>query len=822
MKMLGQLYRDFKQRKTTHFQNAKGESVLSMSGQVIILAARGSDQAVRREFHWCYPPLVLPDGGTESLAAGLSRMPVRVSVEDDWLTLSRYADSVIGLSCQDRASANVCFSGQVRSLVASTLPAGCLYEEEWCGLHNVNNMKVSSSDLCRMTAKYYSLAALMKAGPYVSAAACRIAAFVEDRLVRHPGATPSAATVALNRRLCDAIYDLESPHHLRKTKGGDVAKSTLLRDIEELLTLDCSPWSSTELVCYCWDSEQRRPKHSCLAECRDAFVAMYLCFYLGRGWPLPSVTKFTNMGITSKKVQFAYAHHNILSVLVEPYEYVGDPAPALLSAGSSASEFQVVHRVRKDVVHTWAIKEPDTRWKSAILSVITNLIDKLLYDAFGGQGEATSTHESLHRVAETQDGLCKLLAAWCDDASPLWLVLDAVTWQKRSQATDSVRAFARRNILLYASSMVRRFQLPLLHNEKPLHDISCERCSPSDAQRAQAWARMASLADCCKTFFMRRLISLYDTVEKQASTSARLTLQMRNDLHLRSTKVSESNHAHGQKLIGKSLKPLALSTFARKVFLARFRAAHANLGGLNKWYELSDDQLQARARHLPQEGALLALCALDVAVGDIQLRLADGVDLAPVALPALPAPKSELKKQRGLNPVLYKNNQKLKHAKTLGLEITSELRSKILAEVQQEYQGDPQQRQEMLNEYWQWLNEEETTEIGVVDVPLKSTYFGWGSVCLPIPMGAVQAFVQKEGVHSRKMVSSADVDDQFRVSHEECHTFVWRDAVGRGQACGATAASDCRPESLSTYTCLPPNHYHTTQVSASHWCRSFV
>ena len=103
-------------------------------------------------------------------------------------------------------------------------------------------MKVGSKDLCTLTGKYYSLSSLMKAASYNAGAVNRLFDFVEQNLVRHVGMRPPADSKAKNRAIVDAIYDLEAPHHIRTSKAGHQQQSELLRDLLELIDLDCGSW----------------------------------------------------------------------------------------------------------------------------------------------------------------------------------------------------------------------------------------------------------------------------------------------------------------------------------------------------------------------------------------------------------------------------------------------------------------------------------------------------------------------------------------------------------------------------------------------------
>jgi hypothetical protein len=195
IKELDEMYKEQKRRsRSSHFQHSMCDSILTVSGKVLLMALKGG-AVHRREFHWSLPPLAMPDGTTASIAAALSRMPIRIDSADDLQALAQHADAVIGMGCMDKASPNVSYSSHVRGVV-DELPSNILYDDEWCDLHNCNNMKVASKDLCAMTAKYYTMATVMKSNSYAAGAIARLDAYVSDKLVRHCGLRPDTAVVA--------------------------------------------------------------------------------------------------------------------------------------------------------------------------------------------------------------------------------------------------------------------------------------------------------------------------------------------------------------------------------------------------------------------------------------------------------------------------------------------------------------------------------------------------------------------------------------------------------------------------------------------------
>ncbi len=798
MKQLAEMHLSVKAMRCSHFQNTVTESLLSVSGSIIVGAGLPTDEATFRYFHWSLPPLVLPDGTTAALAAALRRMPVRVDVKDDWQSLAQYSSAVLGMSCMDRAAPNIAFAARVRQTVTDLENPVVMNDEEWCELHNCNNLKVGNPDLCKMASKHYSLSSLMKAGSYATGAMRRLHDYVKDKLVRLPGTKPAESTVAANTSIINALYDLAAPHHTRVSKTGEVLYSQLYRDLQELLTTDTGCWRSTRIVCHCYDPVTGKYLHPHVEACRDAFVMCYYKFYLGSAWPLPSVTKFTNLSIVSKKVQLAYAHHNLLVLLVEPYEYAGAPAPSLLCNGSGLSDYQIVYRCRKHDVYNWAVAS-ETRWHSAITSTLCEVLDRVTYCAFGIGGKVPSVHTMLTTVADVQQRFLDLLDGWADGDCKLWVVLDAVTGQPRSESPPAIRNFMRRGLLRYSSSALRRYEHPLAHNELPIHAVFCDECSPSPQAKQKAWDKLNSGSPCCRSFFARCFRQRFGAPEAQDSLAAKMTLRMRAALRKVTTKTSESNHAHGQKALGKSSKPMSLAAFARTVYLARIRTAHVSGGGDPKWYQLADKEIARQSAALPRENDLLSLedtPLLGEGIGAEQVAVA--VQLGRVANShALEQPK----KSAHLNPVLVAYNARQASAKLLGTPVDAKFKRDTLTELKGAYRNDPDARQRMRDDYAEYLREAQAVKLNeggdVGAKPLASTFWGWGTKVLPVPVAAVQAEVRDRGLEKSSAVWGDAAAEGFRVREDEVSNVHHVAANVTGAACGATYFNECRSENLT-------------------------
>lgn len=252
-----------------------------------------------------------------------------------------------------------------------------------------------------------------------------------------------------------------------------------------------------------------------------------------------------------------------------------------------------------------------------LLAQVCGELDTVLYAFFKASGDRVPMHETFMVVSSAQNRLLVLLDRWSDDASDSWPLVDAVAG-RRSEAPEDIRQLVRRTVLLYAASMLRRYELPLLYQEKPLHDAVCDLCSPSQGEKDVAFTRLCQTPYCCKSFFARRLCNLAAQGQEQPLVQA--VLKVRHMLQLTSTKVSEASHAQGQKTVQRSQKPLGLAAFARRVFLARVRTSHTAAGGNSKWAKLSNAELVRRSQAVAARQAALAggpAASLGMALGDV-------------------------------------------------------------------------------------------------------------------------------------------------------------------------------------------------------------
>jgi len=253
---------------------------------------------------------------------------------------------VIFKSMGDQAPGNLLAAEQFRSRV-HPLPTKVNYDAEWCSLHGQNGAKVQAPAVVRMTGKLFTLASLFRTSAYNHPAMRRLIAWLQQFARRIPSARPDPERMRRNREIFDAVYELDSEDHYRTLASGERVKGTVLQDLETMLELDNNDVTSLdELVHYCYDPATGGP---CCVDSEEMVAKLAIAFgafYLGRQWELPAVSRFTNTGKVSRRVMLLYAHHGLLRIFVEFYEYEEGAVPSMLELGA-ISDFQVVHRVRK-------------------------------------------------------------------------------------------------------------------------------------------------------------------------------------------------------------------------------------------------------------------------------------------------------------------------------------------------------------------------------------------------------------------------------------------------------------------------------------------
>jgi hypothetical protein len=521
-------------------------------------------------------------------------------------------------------------------------------------------------------------------------------------------------------------------------------------------------------------------------------VRVYFRVYLGSPWPLPSVTKFTNMAIGDKKVQLGLAHRNVLRILLEPFHYTGEDVPSLLTVGSGMSDYQIVHRVRKHDVYNWAVVDASSKWHVSVIGRLCSVLDALTYQWFNASGPETSIHSIIKVdgvVGKAQQEFLTLLDSWDDDFSDKWEIVDLVTGEKRSEADPQITRYMRRNLIIFGNGMHRRYELRLAAGDMIVHRLHCAECSPTDDDKAAAWQKLDSMSECCKPFFCHNLRHGFSTTASRQGRLAKMVFQMRDKLKLFSTKRSEASHAHGQKLAGRSQKPLSLAVYARKAFLSQVAAAHRLAGGNKDWHKLSDKHLQKSERSAAQNVPNLPPVPAEDHGGVLVVGHA-GEAVAEVGNVDWGQPE---KKCGHLNPVLAACNRRARATALLGVKITPEVRAQILGEIKALYATD-QGKADLAAEYDEYLrtyNKDEDCDIAA-DAPLASTFWGWGTRDLPVPLAAVQQHVRDHGLVPSSTVWNQKADSDFRVDEEEVKRWEPKAVNIPTSACGASVLNECR------------------------------
>jgi hypothetical protein len=321
------------------FQQAVSHTILNMSGEVVIVAIRGEGERVERRFHWIYPPIALADSTHATMKAGLSRGPLHLSNEAGCREVVEAADVTIAVPVCDRGPGNVEAVADWRAIVETKMPKECLMDEEWCDIHGNNLIRGASSDLTKMCGKAYSWCALFKTAQYAIGGLKRVKEWVTQNVRRHPGEVPEPAVLAENRRAVDSIYDLESEAHYRVLPDGTKVPTSLRQDLDAHLLLHTGSLKTDHVDHYCFDPATGLPCCESLEDCHDRFVLLYMRLFLGRGWPLPTMSRFTHLRTFFWRMCLGLMTHGVILVLLEEYIFEG---VVLVRYGEEAATFRRV------------------------------------------------------------------------------------------------------------------------------------------------------------------------------------------------------------------------------------------------------------------------------------------------------------------------------------------------------------------------------------------------------------------------------------------------------------------------------------------------
>ena len=136
--------------------------------------------------------------------------------------------------------------------------------------------------------------------------------------------------------------------------------------------------------------------------------------YLGSAWPLPSVSRFTNMSIVDKRVRLALAHRKVMLVLAEPSTFQPEQDLQAIALGAGIADFQILHRSRKTAAWNF-LSDPQCPLRICILGMISSVLERMTYEWFGAGREEADTHDVLKRDGVVCKGMAtflELIGTW--------------------------------------------------------------------------------------------------------------------------------------------------------------------------------------------------------------------------------------------------------------------------------------------------------------------------------------------------------------------------------------------------------------------------
>ena len=679
------------------------------SGRVLVRVKVPSGIECVIEQSWISPPFIIDGATAEHIVAALRKgMCFRPDDPDEVERVVSSVTSAVLVSRGDRASANLAAFSHFRACSgAGGDRPSFMFDEEYCQLHNLTGLKASSTSVVSWIGKFFTLASLISNSDFSRKLVVNVVAFVKTHFRRHTGVAPPSGLTERNRKTLDLLFDFGSPHHRRIRKDGTIGQSRFLQDLERLMRLDNGDWRANRIDHYCFDPETGKPCHETTEAAIEDIVVAYVSVLVGKSWPIPTVSRFTNIQQCVSMGLLGCALHGLLAHIVpapRTRPEGNDRQPDLDECGAQDTDFAIVQGIRERKVYKAFVEDKLAPAKIAIFAQCLLILDGLTYDFLEGNGEKMTLHRLVARdgssiIAVAQDRLCKLLSAYRDPQSDAWFVLDAVC-SHRSTCMPDLQAYVRGMLLTYSAGVHRRLEIPFMAAPYCLHYMVCDECSPSAEAKRQVMDTFIAARECDLNGFARDLRKRWPTQADLSSQSCSLTIRAWQDALRFTSRRSECMHARHRRILSTLRKSTHKLTFIRAAFLAELADVHRQSGG----------SLGDKRRDWVAECSHEAPTPLEDAVGQLwpqKVRESlpaltnEGVEADEAAMlvqhqpPSRPRPHCSLGPQSsragvGGNPYMHAVNQRMHAAKRLSgaAKLTDEERNSIRAVVRKELE-DP-------------------------------------------------------------------------------------------------------------------------------------
>lgn len=250
---------------------------------------------------------------TRFLAEGLRRgVPFPLFSASQSQELAKDVSVVVLSFLGDAASTNRRLMKLLAGITASNeWPKNVLLDlEQVCLLHQLHRIKVHVVDVHATVSLMHSLSKLVRAGAVLHLVTDYIGQLVEQRC-RRVVAPPPPEGATQARRALDAIYKLDSAHHLLFGRRG-VSKTRLAKDVEELLKMDNGGFGDGggDLVHHCWDGRSG-PCCGNLQETKSRMTAAYVNLFICHGIPVATLSRWTHIQIVCSILCSSFVCRNI-------------------------------------------------------------------------------------------------------------------------------------------------------------------------------------------------------------------------------------------------------------------------------------------------------------------------------------------------------------------------------------------------------------------------------------------------------------------------------------------------------------------------------
>ena len=253
--------------------------------------------------YWLCQPKEVEGTNVEAIHPAVTKaMPSAFHIDDvDALktTLEHVSHFTI-MAIPDRGSGNLLLLKYWASILESSkgeLGHKALFFPDTCGLHSLHRGKKQVTTVKPHIMRHYSIANLHRLADVQNKMSLRLEADIFRKVHRVVGEKPDINMAGDLYALCDALYDWDAKHHLRK----DGRPCQFIADLKFLCQMVNGDLLADRWVHHCWDPATQRPCCKDREETCCKTLRACACALFGDGEPIPSEQTWTHVLKSFKK-----------------------------------------------------------------------------------------------------------------------------------------------------------------------------------------------------------------------------------------------------------------------------------------------------------------------------------------------------------------------------------------------------------------------------------------------------------------------------------------------------------------------------------------